>query len=151
MAATLPDLSPFLDCQSDVYKAVTDTTAAYVQARLGEPKCRMFDKYNTRILADSVDALVDAEGDALRNVVHEFFKLRQSACQCCHRTDVALQRCHPPGFSRKDLARRAAASLYADPATPVDKRSFLIAFVREHQHHPLFFLCRRCHVALDAL
>jgi len=116
------------------------------------PKTKMFNRYKLTHTETNSD-IVSSLGGELRNVVQGFFKggcFKHKKCDHCGTTEAKqYDRAHDKSITRDQVAFAALARIRPDESAPVSQREFLKAFVNEHRHVPIWYLCKPCHRKYD--
>jgi len=123
----------------------------FIEAKL--PKSKLFDKYGLT-LVDANDVIIRSMMGELRNVIHTFFQgglYSEKKCEHCGNTTAKqYERAHNRGDSRSSLALSALQRIRPDETQSITQKAFMLAFIEEHTHVPLWYLCKDCHVKYDA-
>ena len=116
-------------------------------------KTRRFNKYTAKLSGTNQD-IINSMDDAMRNNFKEFFKgdlFKIRKCEHCNTTDESLQyeRAHNKGSDRKKVGLNALNRIRSDESVEILAKDFLKAFIEEHKFHPVWYLCRPCHLKYD--
>jgi len=116
-------------------------------------KTTQFDKFRLT-LTNSNDDIISSLGGELRNLVLSFFKGKvfpEKRCDCCGTKSVNVQyeRAHDRECDRPQVALDALKRIRSDESAPVHQATFMRAFIEEHRMHPMWYLCKPCHVWYD--
>ena len=111
---------------------------------------------NIRVCGSKEDIFSHMNTGKCTNLVQAFFNIKSiTNCVKCgvqKSNTIQLDRahCNTSGADRKSLLRRAIDELYIDEDTPIKASDIYINFLMLHDGHPIFALCKVCHIAYDS-
>jgi hypothetical protein len=124
--------------------------ASIIDAKIN--KTKMFDRYKLTMPNSNAD-IVSSLGGEMRNTVQAFFKggcFKVKKCDHCGTTTAKqYDRAHDKSMTRDKVAFAALARIRPDESLPISQREFMRAFVDEHRHVPIWYLCKPCHLNYD--
>tara|TARA_R110002072_G_scaffold139483_1_gene283139 strand:+ start:25658 stop:26152 length:495 start_codon:yes stop_codon:yes gene_type:complete len=113
-------------------------------------------KNNIRVCGSKEDIFNHMNTGKCTNLVQAFFNIKSiNNCVKCgvqksKESHLERAHCNTSDADRKTLLSRTIDELYVDDDTPIKATDIYIKFLLLHDGHPIFALCKACHIAYDS-